>query len=140
MRRDELAAHRVSQRFGDGDRDKLTDQLMIVAAEINHAIVFGAPLQLAEVLFRDTCHKQLLLLADHAAADFNGILRDTILENLQPLFLDFLRGVIRQISGRSSGARAVNKAVGGIKTNVADQLHGRGKVLFGFIGEADNKI
>ena len=69
-----------------------------------------------------------------------ALLAQTVLQNIQALFFDFFAGVIGQLSGRCTGARAVDKGEGEVKINVSNQLQGLLKVFFSFAWEANNKV
>ena len=45
--------HAVGQRLSNIGLSKLTDQTVIITAEVDHAVIFSAPLQLPRVLFGD---------------------------------------------------------------------------------------
>ena len=119
---------------------ELSDQLRVVAAEVNNAVVFGAPLQFARVFFRVIGHQNPLSGADHLPADLKTLLVQAVLQRIEALFFALFWRVVNQVGRRRARALAVHKGVREVETDVLDQLHGLLEVLLGFTGEADDKV
>ena len=68
-----IATQAVWQGLGYLGLGKLADQAVIVAAEVNHAVVLSAALELPGVLFADPGDQQSFSSAHHTAANFGGI-------------------------------------------------------------------
>ena len=124
----------------DIDVGELTDQLGIVAAEVDDSIILGATLQLARVFFRVIGHQDSLSTAHHLPADLETLLIQAMLQGGQTLFFQRFRGFIFQVGRRRTRSWAVDEGERKVETHVFDQLHGLLEIFFGLAGEADDEV
>ena len=124
----------MRQGVGDTDVNELVDEFA-AAGEVDDTVVVGAAGEFARVLLRWTFDQHALGAADHAAADALALFFVDSLQARQPVQLDLLRGVVRQVGGRRARTRAVDEAEAEIEIEFMQQLHGGFEVCFGLTGK-----
>lgn len=134
------AAQRIGQSLAYLHIDKLADKDAIWAGKINHAIIFGATLQLTRILFRNAGDEQPFGATNHLLADGHCLLANARLQNVQPLFVNVRRSCVRYLGSGRTGPSAVYEAEGAIKADVLYEFHRGGKICFRLSGETNDEI
>src|SRR5690242_6835476 len=129
----------MGHRGGDGDVREPSDESRRTA-EVDHAVVPGAPRELRGVPTRGAFDQYPLARADHARADPTLVRVEPLLEPGEPRELRLARCVVGEVGGGGAGSGAVYERERAVEFHVVDQLEGRLEIPFGLARKADDEI